>query len=147
MSGALGAGLPTGPFAVDPATIPYWSAARLNQLVLPWCPACDAPFWYPRGFCPRCGVEDVQWRPATGRGRVETSTVVRRAGGAWAAHVPFAVAVVGLDDGVSITANVIDIPERDLAPGVRVTAVFEHGSPGDLPALRFCPDRSAYREE
>lgn len=139
MSELLSSDLPTASFAIDPATEPFWSAARDGRLVLPWCTACELPFWYPRGFCPRCAGTHLEWRPAGGGGEIYSATVVRRAGGAWASHVPFAVAVVELDEGVSLTANVVSIATDDLAPGTRVQACFERGEEGDLPALRFTP--------
>lgn len=139
MSELLSSDLPTASFDVDPATEPFWSAARDGRLVLPWCAACDKPFWYPRGFCPRCAGNELEWRPASGAGQIYSATVVRRAGGAWASHVPFGVAVVQLDEGVALTANVVSIAPEDLVPGRRVHARFEQGSEGDLPALRFAP--------
>lgn len=141
MTAPFSSGLPVGSFAVDPAAIPYGEAARDGRLVLPFCVACAASFWYPRGFCPRCGGEDLRWRPSTGRGRIHTSTIVRRAGGEWSVHVPFCVAVVVLDqEGVAITANIVDALSEQIAPGEEVIATFEGGA-GALPALRFRPYR------
>ena len=52
---------------------PFWAATREKRLVLPWCPACDAPHWYPRGFCPTCLSEDLDWREASGEAHGTTS--------------------------------------------------------------------------
>lgn len=139
MSDHLEPGLPAHPAEVDPQTLPYWDGAQAGALILPWCEACDAPFWYPRGFCPRCGTDRLGWRPASGRGVVHTCTVVRRAAGEWARHVPFAVAIVTLDEGPAVTANVVGCRIQDVAPGLRVVAVFERSDPDGLPVLRFAP--------
>jgi len=135
------AGLPTPRPQVDPETQPYWDAAERGELVLPHCTACARPFWYPRGFCPRCGSDDLSWRPASGRGEVYSYSIVRRAAGVWADHVPFVLAYVTLPEGVTVQANVVDCSREQLAPGLRVRAVFERARPEDLPAaLRFTPD-------
>lgn len=140
MSEHFGAGLPTPrPVAVDPATEAYWAAAADGRLVLPWCRGCERAFWYPRGFCPRCGGEDLEWREASGGSSVYSWTVVRRAGGPWAEVLPFVLALVALDEGVVIAANLVDVAAADLAVDLRVRPVFERSAEEDLPVLRFAP--------
>lgn len=143
MSEFLPAGLPGHVAQQDPEAAAYWEGARAGVLVLPWCAPCQGFFWFPRGFCPRCGSTDLDWRRVSGRGVVHASTVVRRAAGEWAEHVPFAVAVVTLAEGPSVTANVVDCLVADLGPGLQVGAVFERTGPGGLPVLRFVPGCSA----
>ncbi len=139
MSDHFPAGLPTPRPEVDPATQPWWDAAERGELLLPHCPACDRPFWYPRGFCPRCGSDAVTWVPATGRGEVYSYSVVRRAAEPWGSHTPFVLAYVQLQEGVTVQANVVDCPADALAPGLAVSARFERADAGDLPVLRFSP--------
>lgn len=133
------AGLPTPRPVVDPDTGPYWDAAERGELVVPQCGACEQPFWYPRGFCPRCGGTDLDWPVASGRGEVYSFSVVRRAAEPWGSHTPFVLAYVTLDEGVTVQANVIDCSSDALAPGLRVRAVFERQDAEDLPVLRFVP--------
>lgn len=132
-------GLPTPAPVMDPATMPYWAAAERGVLVVPRCVACDRPFWYPRGFCPRCGSSAVEWPESSGIGELYTWTVVRRAGGAWSGAVPFVLAYVRLDEGVVVQANVVGCSSDDLRVGARVLACFERQVEGDLPVLRFRP--------
>jgi uncharacterized protein len=140
MNELFGAGLPTPrPTVVDPATSPYWEAAAEGRLVLPWCRVCDRAFWYPRGFCPRCGGEELDWRDASGAATVHSWTVVRRAGGAWAEVLPFVLAYVALEEGVVVAANLVDVASDDLAVDLRVRPVFEQAAADDLPVLRFAP--------
>ncbi|SEG90475.1 hypothetical protein SAMN04489712_12649 [Thermomonospora echinospora] len=141
MSEYYAAGLPTPSPEVDPETEPYWAAAERGELVLPHCQSCRRPFWYPRGFCPRCGGADLRWSVSDGYGTVHTYSVVRRAGGVWASKVPFVLALVTLDAGVTVQANVIDCSAEQLAIGLRVAAVFERAESTDLPVLRFAPLR------
>lgn len=132
-------GLPTPRPVVDPATQPYWDAAEREVLVVPFCTACEQSFWYPRGFCPRCGGVEIEWREATGRGEVYSFSVVRRAAEPWGSHTPFVLAYVTLDEGITVQGNVVDCESDQLEPGLAVRAVFERAEADDLPILRFTP--------
>ncbi|MDH3047220.1 Zn-ribbon domain-containing OB-fold protein [Gordonia alkanivorans] len=132
-------GLPTDRPVLDPETMPYWDAARAGRLVVPFCETCREYFWYPRGFCPRCGGQHLSWPEVSGHGEVYSYSIVRRAFGEWAAHTPFVIAWVTLDVGIAVLTNLIDCSQDRLDVGLAVDAVFESASVGDLPALRFTP--------
>lgn len=141
MSGhTFAGGLPTTPAPViDPETQPYWDGAEAGELVLPFCLDCEEYFWYPRGFCPRCTGSRVRWDATAGEGEIYSYSIVRRSFGQWKEHVPFVIAWVTLDEGISVSTNIIDIDEDDLAIGARVSATFERRAPEDRPILRFAP--------
>lgn len=85
----------------SPAGATFWDATRDERLVLPWCPSCEAPHWYPRGFCPRCLRLELEWRPSAGQGVVGAVSVQPKAAHSGLAdRAPYAVALVDLDDGV-----------------------------------------------
>ncbi|HEX8805264.1 MAG TPA: OB-fold domain-containing protein [Acidimicrobiales bacterium] len=106
---------------VGDASGPFWDATRDQRLVLPWCTACDAPFWYPREVCPRCLSPDVTWRPARGDGVVYAVSAHHRPGpGRDPADGPYAVALVDLAEGVRIMGNVVGVPADDVAVGAAV---------------------------
>jgi len=132
-------GLPTPRPVIDPDTQPYWDAAARGELVVPHCTTCDRPFWYPRGFCPRCGGEP-DWRSSPGRGRLYSFSVVRRAAEPWGSHTPFVLGYIELDEGVTVQGNVVDCTSDQLEPGLAVRAVFERSEADDLPILRFTPE-------
>jgi uncharacterized OB-fold protein len=137
----LSAGLPTSPApTVDPETMPFWEAASLDRLVLPYCRACAEYIWYPRGFCPRCAGGELEWRESAGQGHVYSFSIVRRAFGQWAQHAPFVIAYVTLDEGVSTVTNIVDCALEEVTIGLRVEALFEKSSDADsAPCLRFRP--------
>jgi uncharacterized OB-fold protein len=140
MTTFLTPGLPTTPRpTIDPETEEYWSAAGEGRLVLPFCVDCARPFWYPRGFCPRCGGSHLDWRPASGDGVIYSFSVVRRPFGAWRDHAPFVVALVTLDEGVTVSTNIVGMPLNEVEIGTRVAAIFEKNADDDLPVLRFIP--------
>lgn len=91
----------------SPAGAPFWEASREQRLVLPWCGECGRPHWYPRGFCPHCLSEDLEWRPSEGRGTVHAVSVQPKPSlPALAERAPYAVALVDLDDGVRMLLQV-----------------------------------------
>jgi uncharacterized OB-fold protein len=124
--------------ARDPETDPWWEAADEGRLLVPVCTSCERPFWYPRGFCPRCGSQALEWRQATGAGEVYSYAIVERAFGVWQEASPFVVAYVTLDEGVTVATNIIDVDRADLHVGLPVRAVFERAE-GANTALRFRP--------
>lgn len=116
---------------ISDAAGPFWDATRQEQLVLPWCTACERPHWYPREVCPLCLGPTVEWRPASGQGVVYACSVMPKpALPMLADRVPYVVALVDLDEGVRMLTNVID-PEPDaVAVGQRVEAAWEPLSDG-----------------
>ena len=69
---------PGPPFTPTPESRPFWAATRRHELVLPSCRACGTLFYYPRAACPSCLSSDLDWQRVSGRGRLNTFTVVHR---------------------------------------------------------------------
>ena len=115
----------------------FWSATERRELVLPWCTSCGEAFWYPRPVCPRCLRPGVEWRPASGRGEVYAVSVMYRPGfPGMADRVPYAVALVDLDEGVRMLTNVVDVDAEEVRVGMAVTVAWEPMSDGrNLPVF------------
>lgn len=110
---------------------PFWDATRRQQLVLPWCTRCEEPFWYPRPVCPRCLCADIDWRQASGRGEVYALSVMHRPGNpTMAGRVPYAVALIDLEEGVRMMSNVVGIEADQVKVGMAVTVTWEALSDG-----------------
>lgn len=117
--------LPTPDVVVTAETAPYWRAAAGGQLLLPRCIRCHRAIWYPRAFCPFCGATEVAWEPASGRGRIYSVTVVRRAPHPhYADSVPYSLALIDLDEAVRVLSNVVTDDLDALAIGQVVEAIF-----------------------
>jgi uncharacterized OB-fold protein len=119
----------------------FWSSAAQGVLVVPKCDACLRTFWHPRPRCPHCGSERVAWMRSSGRGRIHTFTVVRQSGDPYfRAKVPYAVAMIDLDEGVRLMSNVVDTPLEALAIGLCVEVLFEPaGDAMAIPLFRVRP--------
>jgi uncharacterized OB-fold protein len=72
------------------------------------CTGCGATYLQRRSACGRCGGLELERTAVAGSGMVESYTVVHR--GAPRATGPFISAVVRLDDGVYVKANLLGVP-------------------------------------
>lgn len=110
-------------------TRPYWQATARGELHMQHCGACGRWQFYPRPFCIHCEAEALQWRPVAGTGKVYTYTVNHRAPNPFMkARLPYVVAMIELDEGPRLMANVLDARPGDMAIGRRVEVAFERVS-------------------
>ena len=96
-----------------------------DRLRLPVCEACGATHLYPRARCPRCGGAKLRWQDASGRATLASFSVVHRAPSAdFAADVPYAVALVRLEEGPQMMARLVDAPPGGLRVGMKLALRF-----------------------
>lgn len=120
------------------ATRPFWDAARDGRLLVQKCNTCAALQFYPRLFCLACLSQDVGWQQSTGLGTIYTFTVNHRAASeALKTRVPYAVAVVTLDEGVRMMGQVWVADLHAVRIGARVKVAFEHMEGASLPVFEL----------
>ena len=107
-----------------PLTAPYWEGCRAGELRIQHCPACDRHQFYPRSICAEC-LGDVDWVVASGAGEVISYTVVRLpVTEAYAAEVPYVVALIRLREGPQLMSQV-DCQLAEIETGRSVQVYFE----------------------
>jgi uncharacterized OB-fold protein len=117
---------------VYPCDAAFWEAASQGRLLLKRCGACGDAHWYPRPICPFCGSDDTHWEPASGKGTVYAVTVTRKAG-----PVPYALAYVTLEEGVTVTTNIVDCDLDTVRIDDPVQVVFKNSKGGQaVPMFR-----------
>lgn len=105
---------------------PFWEAARTHQFLMQRCARCEAWVFYPRYNCTACGSIELRWTAASGRGTVYTFTIARRpTHPALAAHVPYVIAIVELEEGPRMTTNIIGCAPESVRIGMAVEVAFE----------------------
>lgn len=103
-------------------TQPFWDSANDGQMLIQYCSDCGHHQHYPRNLCTNCWSKDLNWVSASGRGTVWTFTVVEKPGHpAWAAEVPYAIALVELEEGPRVMARILDCAPADVRVGLSVT--------------------------
>lgn len=117
---------------VNPETKRFWEAASQGTLLIKRCTACGQSHYYPRRLCPFCGSDATEWQPASGVGTIYSYSVMRRA------EVPYAIAYVTLDEGVTMMTNLVDCDFDALRIGQRVRLVFTP-TDGGPPVPTFTP--------
>jgi hypothetical protein len=105
---------------------PYWAGARAGQLLLRRCGDCEQVHFMPRHLCPHCWSDRLEWVTSGGTGQVHSYTIIRRAPVAtFASRVPYALALVELDEGPSLVTNIVGDDALDVRIGDRVRVTFE----------------------
>ena len=98
---------------------PYVEGLVAGELRLQYCPACARHQFYPRPLCTACGSPALEWRKASGRGRVHSLTQLAMAPSApFKPLVPYGLALVDLDEGPRMMGHVTQAD--DLVIGARV---------------------------
>jgi len=113
--------------------IPYWEAARARELRFQRCGACRAWRFPPQPMCPHCRSLERTWERATGRGRLLSWVVVHPPVlPAWQARVPYAVVLVGCDEGVRTVGGLVGAGADDLRMDMPMAVDFAPSPDGDL---------------
>jgi uncharacterized protein len=118
--------------AIDPATAHYFKAASEGVFCIKRCTTCQQPHWYPRALCPFC-MGETEWVNSPGTGSIYSVSVTRRAG-----PIPYAIAYVALDEGVTLLTNIVDCDLDLLRIGQRVKVCFK-ATPGGAAMPMFTP--------
>jgi len=106
----------------DEIEAPFHAAAARGELLYQRCPACDHAQFYPRGLCTACGATP-EWATASGRGEVYTFTIVRQNHArAFRDELPYAVAMIALEEGVQMMGRVTDCALDEIRVGMPVEA-------------------------
>jgi hypothetical protein len=110
---------------------PYWEAASRHELLLMKCVNCGQyrhPLHAGDSFmCPHCNTtKPPDWVKATGKGKILTWTVVRKAFlPCFAEEIPYIVAIATLDEGVRMTANLRGVKPEDVKGDMEVEVFYE----------------------
>jgi uncharacterized OB-fold protein len=87
------------------------------------CPHCNAKIFPPRDVCPECGDEAKAEFEFSGRGKVYSYTEIYNAPEEFEDSVPYTVALVQLDEGPVITAQLTDLGDQDVEIGMPVEMI------------------------
>jgi len=100
------------------------------------CMSCSKLFFPPRSLCPSCRrrgeIKDFQF---SGKGEIESFTVIRVAPKGFESQVPYAVGIIKLEEGPSMSGQIVgDVNNVEM--GKKVSPVFrklsEEGKEGTI---------------
>ena len=100
---------------------------RLKQqrygLVGEVCPHCSAKIFPPRDVCPNCGGEAKTTFAFSGKGEVFSYTTIYEAPTGFDESAPYTVALVKLEEGPLVTAQLTDLGSQQVEIGMQVEMV------------------------
>jgi uncharacterized OB-fold protein len=102
----------------------YWRMKNQRYaLVGEVCPHCDAKIFPPRDICPHCGQDAKTKFTFSGRGEVYSFTTISDAPAGYEENAPYTVALVKLNEGPVVTAQLTDLGAQPVEIGMPVEMV------------------------
>jgi uncharacterized OB-fold protein len=112
----------------DAAVPRFWrEIPQRYNLIGNQCTVCNKVYFPPRESCPYCRrksmgkMKDVK---LSNKGKIVTYTIIYDAPENFEDQAPYPVAIIELDEGPRITAQIVDCKLNDLKIGMRVKATF-----------------------
>jgi len=97
--------------------------AQRYGLVGETCPHCEAKIFPPRDVCPNCGGEAKTAYAFSGKGEVYSYTTIYEAPAGYDESAPYTVALVKLEEGPLVTAQLTDLGNQPVEIGMPVEMV------------------------
>lgn len=128
----------TGPMPdITPMSQLYWEGTTRGELRLRRCNDCGKLFRFVRALCPACWSHNLGWIAACGDGVVIARAVVAAAPyPSMEGRAPYVLALIELQEGVTMMANVLGCNLSDVFIGMSVTVFFEQRGEIALPQFR-----------
>jgi uncharacterized protein len=120
-----------------PLTRPFWNGCAAGELLFQRCHGCRAAQFPPAEICRACLGADLAWERSVGLGTLYSWTVVYRPVTPAFDVVPYAPAIVDLNEGYQMMTNLIGLAPDAITAGLAVQVEFhETGNGLHLPYFR-----------
>jgi len=87
------------------------------------CPHCETKIFPPRDVCPECGGEAKTAYAFSGKGEVYSFTRMGNAPAGFEEQAPYTVALIKLQEGPIVTAQLTDLGDQEVQIGMPVEMV------------------------
>jgi uncharacterized OB-fold protein len=88
------------------AAFPFWESANQDRLKIQHCLSCNTAQFYPRELCRECWSKDLDWISCSGKATVYSYTICRLSPyPGFEQDLPLVIAIVELEEGVTMTTN------------------------------------------
>lgn len=104
-------------------SLPYWEGTRSGELRYQRCSDCGSANFGPGLACRQCRSRHLTWEVSSGEGSLYSWTVVWRPQTP-AFEVPYAPAIVRLDEGYDMISAVVGCDPGELHENMRLAVVF-----------------------
>lgn len=114
----------------------FWQGTREGRLMLQYCTQAGRFQHFPRPVSLYSGRRTLTWKEVSGQGRIYAHTVLRTPGLGADGRLPCALALVELDEGVRILANLLGTEPGRVKVGDRVRLAWDElGGDARYPAF------------
>jgi uncharacterized OB-fold protein len=103
----------------------FYEHCRQGELRFQRCTSCGKWRHVPRHKCGACSSWEWEWARSSGRGQVFSWTVVCRPMHPEFVEVPYAPAIIEMEEGVRLVSWVVDCPPDELRKGLPVEVFFD----------------------
>lgn len=111
---------------VEHHTKPFWDGTKKGKLLIQKCDNCGQLIFFPRVICHSCLSQELGWLETKGEGSVYSFTIIRQGlNPNFLTMVPYAYAIIELDEGVRFICNIVTKNLDDIKIGSRVKVMFE----------------------
>jgi uncharacterized OB-fold protein len=112
---------------VDPDLLPFWEGLKKHEFPLCHCKTCGS-WWFPYAVCNQHvdipDFDTMEWAASSGRGTIFAMLVIHQVvDAAFADEVPYAIAIIALDEGPHFPGRIIGDPDT-FAIGSRVEVKY-----------------------
>jgi len=91
------------------------------------CGSCGKVFFPPREACPECrrkSIGKMMDLKLAGKGKIVTYSIIHVGPSDFEKQVPYPIAVIKLDEGPKLTAQIVDCDLNDVKIGMKVESTF-----------------------
>jgi uncharacterized OB-fold protein len=91
------------------------------------CGACDKIYFPPRESCPYCrrkSIDNMKNIKLSGKGKIVTYTIIHVAPENFEGQAPYGIAIIQLDEGPRLTAQLVDCDIDKIKIGMKVKPTF-----------------------
>lgn len=100
-------------------TAVFFKKLASGKLWLQYCDICHKYIFYPRLLCPNCLQSKLQWKETSGKGKVYSYTIINYSSlPEKREQVPYIYAIVELQEGIRLAANITDCSPADVYTGM-----------------------------
>lgn len=117
----------------------FYAFCKQHELRFQRCAKCKTWRHPPRPLCNNCHSFETEWAPVKGTGKLYCWTIAMAPiGRAWVSYMPYAAAVVELDEGVRMATWMTGIEHEKLKVGMPVKIWYDDITP-EVTLAKFTP--------
>jgi uncharacterized protein len=113
----------------------FWQGTRESKLMLQYCTDSQRFQHFPRPISLSTGTRKLEWRAVSGKGTVYAVTALRTPGLGADGRLPCVLALVDLQEGVRILANLLHCAPGEVRIGDPVQLTWDELADGRYPAF------------